>query len=573
MSVLTSRASECDHGVASTATAVGVGQGVPVDTDQSGTNVVPAQGGESLRPEGQDGQAKLAKILGEARAVRDRGGDVDALCRLQGQLQVLFGKVDAGDYWRVDEELRNLIGEASKPQGSAGAGNHTIAAVVATDPDPQGRRAQPNDQDETQADGPHAAVEARGRGDVTGKSGVGRTRMRRGLEDRAGTESDEDVARHESEPVPAPVTAHPAAADQAGTSVPATDAVQEFSGELEVHPTAEILPLMTDPEFEGLVASIAAHGQREPVVIYQDRIVDGRNRYRACRQLGIPVKVRHWDGLGSLVAFIVDRNLERRHLSESQRALLAVRLKEAFEEEARANMSRGGQGLADLPNLRSRDRAAESVKVSSRLVGSAAKVAKRGAPELVAAVGRDEVTVSAAAEVAALDRGEQAALVARGPAAVREKAGKLREARTRKKPPPSGDTSKRPEGTESGDRVKFGEETLLPAPGWLEQLPVRSRLADPAAFDFLATRWWIEQRLLDRFGLQVGEEERRTCARRASFEPDPIDLAIVTEPPDRWPACPICHGAGGDEDEVCFHCRGRGFTTVQLDATVRVGSR
>jgi ParB-like chromosome segregation protein Spo0J len=498
---------------------------------------------------------------------------VDTLSRLQGQLRVLFGQVDAGAYWRVDEELRNLVGEASKPQGSAGFGDPAIAAVLATSPDPQGRRARSNDQDETQADGPQAAVEAMGRGDVTGKSGVGRTRTRHGLQDRAGTESDEDVARHEAEPVPAPVTAHPAVADQARTSVPATDAVQEFSGELGVHPTAEILPLMSDLEFEGLVASIAAHGQREPVVIDQDRIVDGRNRYRACRRLGIPVKIRRWDGLGSLVAFIMDRNRERRHLSESQRALLAVRLKQAFEEEARVNMSRGGQGLAELPNLRSRDQAAEVVKVSSRLVGSAAKVAKQGAPELVAAVGRDEVAVSAAADVVALDHDEQAALVARGPAAVRKKAKELREARTRKKPPPSGDTSNRPEGTESGDGVKNGAEDLLPPSGWLEQLPARSRLADPAAFDFLATRWWIEQRLLDRFGLQVGEEERLTCARRASFEPDPIDLAIVTEPPECWPACPICHGAGGDEDGVCSYCRGRGFTTVQLDATVRVGSR
>jgi hypothetical protein len=175
MCVRTSRASEGDQGVASTATAVGVGRGVPVDTDQSGTIAVPAQGGEALRPEGQDGQAKLAKILAEARAVLDRRGAVDALCRLQGQLQVLFKQIDDGAYWRADAELKDLIREAGKPQGSAGTGNRASAAVVATGPDPHGQRAEPADQDETHADGPHAAVEAKGRGVISDEPNARRT--------------------------------------------------------------------------------------------------------------------------------------------------------------------------------------------------------------------------------------------------------------------------------------------------------------------------------------------------------------------------------------------------------------
>ncbi len=579
MSVRTSKGREAHHGVASTATAVGVGGGVPVDTDPAGILAVPAQGGEAPRPEGQDGQAELAKIVAEMGVVRVRGGDVDALCRLKGRLQALFKQVDDAAYWHADQQLTDLIKAAGKPQGIAETGDLAIAAVDGATPDGEHL--------------PHSGIAAPGRAAAQPTATRTRTMSDKAFRhDRGGVPCDaypgqdradgelraasRKPARPESEPAPtsARVTAqaHPAAADPPGASVPTTDDVQEIVGELEFHPTADFLPLMSDAEFESLVASIAAHGQREPVVLYRNRIVDGRHRYRACRQLGLSVKVKPWDERGSLVAFIIDRNLERRHLSESQRALLAVQLKGAFEEEARANMSRGGQGLADLPTLHSRDQAAAAVKVSSRLVGSAAKVVKQGAPALVAAVGRDEVTVSAAADVVALDPDEQAALVAQGPAAVREKARELREAKPKKKATRSEDTSRRPDDAESGDRVKNGEENLLPPSGWLEQHPVRSRLADPAAFDCLATLWWVAQQVLARFGLCPGEKVRRARALLALFEPDLLDLAILTEDPGRWAVCVFCQGAGREDDERCSSCHGRGFRAVQLEPPVhRVG--
>jgi hypothetical protein len=328
MSVRTSRASEGDHSVISTARAVGVGRAVPVDTDQSGTNAVPTQGDKAPRPEGQDGQARLAKILAEARAVRDRGGAVDPLCRLQGRLQVLFKQIDDDAYWRADEELKDLIREAGKPQGSAGTGNRAIAAVVATGPDPHGQRAEPADQDETHADGPHAAVEAKGRGVLSDEPNARRTRVRRGLRAGADTEIIENVARPVSEPAPtsALVTSHPDAADPTGPSVPTTDDVQEILGELEFHPIAELYPMMTGRESRGLEADILARGLQEPIVIYEGRILDGRNRYLACRKQGVPPSFKVLPPGTDPLDFVFGANSHRRHPSPSQRALVAARL-------------------------------------------------------------------------------------------------------------------------------------------------------------------------------------------------------------------------------------------------------
>ena len=50
----------------------------------------------------------------------------------------------------------------------------------------------------------------------------------------------------------------------------------------EVHPFADIFPLMSDAEFNRLVDDIRQNGQLQPITTYQGKIVDGRNREEAC---------------------------------------------------------------------------------------------------------------------------------------------------------------------------------------------------------------------------------------------------------------------------------------------------
>ncbi len=56
---------------------------------------------------------------------------------------------------------------------------------------------------------------------------------------------------------------------------------------LEIHPLAEMLPEMDDKDYAILKHDIEAVGQQEPIVLYEAKILDGRHRYRACRELGI----------------------------------------------------------------------------------------------------------------------------------------------------------------------------------------------------------------------------------------------------------------------------------------------
>jgi hypothetical protein len=66
------------------------------------------------------------------------------------------------------------------------------------------------------------------------------------------------------------------------------------------------------------VADVHEHGLREPIVLFEDKILDGRNRYRACTAADIQPNFENYTG-DDPVAYAVSLNLRRRHLNESQR--------------------------------------------------------------------------------------------------------------------------------------------------------------------------------------------------------------------------------------------------------------
>jgi hypothetical protein len=93
------------------------------------------------------------------------------------------------------------------------------------------------------------------------------------------------------------------------------------------HPLATLFPLMEGPAFADFCEDVATYGLREPIVLYEGKVLDGRNRLRACIETGIPPVFRELEGgAGDLLAFVISANLHRRHLSESQRGLVAARL-------------------------------------------------------------------------------------------------------------------------------------------------------------------------------------------------------------------------------------------------------
>ena len=136
----------------------------------------------------------------------------------------------------------------------------------------------------------------------------------------------------------------------------------------ESHPYADLFPMMPREEIEELAKDIEANGQLDPIVIYEGKILDGRNRYAACRILDIDPVERLFTGKDAL-AYVASRNLHRRNLTTSQRTMIAEKM---------ANMVVGGRetnsaNLPDCPKV-SQEKAASLLGVSPR------SVSKQGQP-------------------------------------------------------------------------------------------------------------------------------------------------------------------------------------------------
>jgi N6-adenosine-specific RNA methylase IME4 len=183
------------------------------------------------------------------------------------------------------------------------------------------------------------------------------------------------------------------------TTSPAADTTQA----LQFHPLANCFPLIEGDEFRALVEDIRKpHGLREPVVLYEGLILDGRNRYRACEAAGVDCRFEQYTG-DDPIGFVVSLNLRRRHLDESQRAMVAAKLA-TLRDGQRSDLVQG------LPI----GRASTLLNVGERSVARAREVLDHGVPELRQAVERGEVSVSAAADVSMESAEAQQEIVARG---------------------------------------------------------------------------------------------------------------------------------------------------------------
>jgi hypothetical protein len=171
--------------------------------------------------------------------------------------------------------------------------------------------------------------------------------------------------------------------------------------EYEFHPLADLFPLMSDEEIDALGEDMLKNAQREPIWLYEGMILDGRNRYKACLLKGIEPRFAEYRCPDPL-AFVTSANLHRRHLDESQRAMVAAKL---------ANMRRG-DNQHKTEGRTSQAKAAELLDVSPRSVGRAREVIDHGVPDLVDAVERGEVPIAPAAEFAKQPKEDQAKQIA-----------------------------------------------------------------------------------------------------------------------------------------------------------------
>jgi hypothetical protein len=168
----------------------------------------------------------------------------------------------------------------------------------------------------------------------------------------------------------------------------------------QLHEYAEFFPRLVGEDFKALCNDIKTNGLIQPIMLKDDKILDGVNRAKACEETGTRPKYEEFNG-GNPLDYVISQNVLRRHLTPSQRAVLALELEKKFAAEPKAKGGRGQTGPDARPGFnthherKSAGRAARALHVGRASVESAKRLEKE-APHLIPAVRTGKITITEA---------------------------------------------------------------------------------------------------------------------------------------------------------------------------------
>ena len=227
---------------------------------------------------------------------------------------------------------------------------------------------------------------------------------------------------------------------------------------------AYIDPLTPD-ELDALERSILAEGCRDALVLWNDLLIDGHNRYAICQKHGLPfntIQATQFKNMDDVHLWMIDQHLGRRSVSDFQRGVLALRKREIIATRRSAAAAAVMAAKADAPQaegeapwegetdpvvaaalasvakvpdeaLDTREALARVARLSSSQVKLIETIQQKAAPEVVAAVRSGDISLSTAAVVASLPVDEQQAVAAAGADELKQAAKRVRDAKKKPK--------------------------------------------------------------------------------------------------------------------------------------------
>ena len=164
--------------------------------------------------------------------------------------------------------------------------------------------------------------------------------------------------------------------------------------EYKLHPLAELFPPMSAEEYLALKLSIKQNGVRQPILMHDDMVLDGRHRAKAVAELIEEDSWTHGDFPVSQLDpddnpmdFVIDSNQLRRQLTGSQKAMVAARIKSSVYKPST------DPTVKDPDSTRAR---AERLGVGHVMVSYADKILDYNSAELIRMVDDGVLSLNAA---------------------------------------------------------------------------------------------------------------------------------------------------------------------------------
>jgi hypothetical protein len=143
---------------------------------------------------------------------------------------------------------------------------------------------------------------------------------------------------------------------------------------LEPHKLALAFPKYKSKDFIILFHDIHDQGVLVPIVMFEGKVLDGRNRFEAAIRAGLTeIPATEFEGTFDQARdFVISLNMNRRHLTDDQRAGIAAKLANLKHGGDRSKPPIGGLvpphsgGVPNAPPDMSIGEAADKMKVSKR---------------------------------------------------------------------------------------------------------------------------------------------------------------------------------------------------------------
>jgi hypothetical protein len=368
--------------------------------------------------------------------------------------------------------------------------------------------------------------------------------------------------------------------------------VSESADRLDFHPYANIFPMMSSTESSTLKDVIVLRGLRNPIVLFEGMILDGRNRYRQCIDSGVEPEFEYFSGTNQDALDLVrSLNLCRRDLSSSQRAACSLEYEKECAKLAKERHAEGvslggrtaGNGrpktddspVAILPrsNSKAREQAAEAFGTSARYVQDAKKIAQES-PETLEKVKNGELTIPQAKKEIGLAKPKPTGqsrvngeLVDDPPDIAKQRAKGLI---------PEGvipDITEREGETLEDVKEDIDERESIKSEqssddAWLDDLPLSKVLKDRPLKRFRAESLKFRSTEKMRDSLKRKLSELVNSSRINGPYSYQLQRALTIKDPSQWVACPpLDKGGCGGTGQVpkrgdCKMCFSEGFRVV-----------
>jgi len=165
-----------------------------------------------------------------------------------------------------------------------------------------------------------------------------------------------------------------------------------------------LIPPLTKEEFTQLENNCLDEGIREPIIIWNEFIIDGHNRYEIATRWGLEYKTteKHFDSEEDVKEWMILNQFGRRNLSNYQRSVLALELEDVFKAKAKEKQKLSeGKGIQISEDLKTPEvvtikEVAKVANVSHDTIAKVKKIEEKAAPEVKEKLATGELSINQA---------------------------------------------------------------------------------------------------------------------------------------------------------------------------------